>query len=214
MNSWTQNNVANSDWPLTTVVWRVGPPMTWIMLVNWQSPVAMVTTFGEFDQKLAIELSVCIRDDSDKTEEYKIISALNVLFHLLYPVVIMKHRLFQQTYFHWFDWLTLLLGVCAENGSNCIEIERRQNVVNHGNNHVTEDLGLHVISMTWPDYNGVWWWWCTWQESPAIADKPACDDASRSTDRDTSSSLGQLQHVNNIGASCGCEQRVDLIGFS
>jgi len=35
-----------------------------------------------------------------------------------------------------------------------------------------------------------------------------CDDASRSTDCDTSSSLGQLQHVNNIGASCGCEQRV------
>jgi len=35
-----------------------------------------------------------------------------------------------------------------------------------------------------------------------------CDDASRSTDRDTSSSLGQLQHVKNICASCGCEQRV------
>jgi len=41
-----------------------------------------------------------------------------------------------------------------------------------------------------------------------------CDDASRSTDRDNSSSLGQLQHVNNIGASCGCEQHVDLIVFS
>jgi len=62
------------------------------------------------------------------------------------------------------------------------------------------------------------------QESPAVADKPARRESmpkllqfdvltvtTRLAPLIATSRLpclGQLQHVNNIGASCGCEQRV------